>query len=200
VLGARDLGRRHDGKEAAVAQPDDGRHRPGKRAGAAHAVVRLRVRVVEADPDLERVGGATGERGEGVGHGVVDERAIGEHGGRGHLEGIAEQGEHLGVEKRLTAREVDLFHAQVLRLADGAAGHVGMDGPEPGVGGAAGIDAVDALEVAPRSRDLDPEGGEAQEGRAGGVRGRGRPVDHRQAHRSVHVPFLDTVRRRCCRA
>jgi len=98
---ARDRGRGHDGEEATIAQHDDGRHRLGKGAGAAHAVVRLRVGVVEADPDLERVGGAASEGGETIGHGLVDERAVGEHGGRRHLEGIAEQSEHLGVKERL---------------------------------------------------------------------------------------------------
>src|SRR5262249_11791393 len=104
--------------------------------------------------------------------------------------GVGEQGEHLGVEERLASREVDLLHAELFRLADGAAGDLGADRLQPRLAGRARIEAVEPLEVAPGAPDLDPQGREAEEGCPRRVCGRGHPVDHGQTHRSSHVSFF----------
>ena len=66
----------------------DGRQGLVKDACAADPVVLLPVRVIEADADLERIEGPAGQRREPVGHGVVDERAVGEDGRRRDRERI----------------------------------------------------------------------------------------------------------------
>jgi hypothetical protein len=183
MLAARDLGGRDDGEQPTLVEPADRVDRLVEGPRPADPVVLLPVGVVEAHADLQRIRSRGGEGSQLVGHGRVDEGAVGQHGGGRGPERQREEREDVAVQERLAAREVDFLDAQLLRLADGRSRHLGAQGLEPGLLGAGSIDAVGALEIAPRPRDLDPQGGEAQEGSDGGVSGR-RRHDERQAHGS----------------
>ena len=177
----RDLGGGHDGQEPARLQEAHRLHRLLPHPLAADRVVARPVRIVEAHPDLERVRRARGQRGQRVGLLRTDEGAVGEDGGRSGLERALEQGQDLAVQERLASREVDLLHAQRLRLADGPPDRLAVERLEPRRPRPARVDAVPALEVAPGAGDLHPERGEPEER---GPRGRG----HRSRGLVQHDP------------
>src|SRR5207245_9989556 len=88
----------------------------------------------------------------------------------------------------------DLPHAEFLRLADGPARRGGVEGLEPRIARAARVDAVGALEVAPRPRDLDPERGEPDERHPRRRRRAGIEHHERMSHREPHGTTADMAR------